>query len=134
MGGLPRLVHGMPVAGALAGAHAAERRSTLVEELDPVLDALERLVHVGLQADQHADRVLVGAAADPIGVAVRVTDDLPALRLGRLGEATLVDEEGGLLLRTGDDPLGFVLGLLDDPLTLGVDPLGGTDFFRDCDA
>ena len=35
----------------------------------------------------------------------------------------------GLLLRSGDDPLGLVLCLLDDPLALGIDPLGGADLF-----
>ena len=33
----------------------------------------------------------------------------------------------------GDDPLGLVLGLLDDPLALGVDPLGGADLLGDGD-
>ena len=57
-----------------------------------------------------------------------------ALLLGGLGEAALADEEGGLLLRLGDDPLRLLLGLLDDPLALGVDPLGGTDLFGHGDA
>ena len=63
----------------------------------------------------------------------RVGDDLAALGLGRLGQPALVDEEGGLLLGPGDDPLGLFLGLLDDPLALGVDPLGGADLLRDGD-
>ena len=58
----------------------------------------------------------------------------PALGLGLLGEAALVDEERRLLLGLGDDPLGLVLGLLDDPLALGVDPLGGADLLGDGDA
>ena len=54
--------------------------------------------------------------------------------VGRLGQAPLVDEEGGLLLGAGDDPLRLLLGLLDDPLALGVDPLGGADLLGDGDA
>ena len=54
--------------------------------------------------------------------------------VGRLGQAALVDEEGRLLLRPGDDPLGLFLGLLDDPLALRVDPLGGADLLGDGDA
>jgi hypothetical protein len=65
---------------------------------------------------------------------VGVGHDLPAQRLCLLGQPALVDQEGGLLLRPGDDPLGLVLGLLDDPLTLGVDPLGRPDLLRDRDA
>ncbi len=70
------------------------------------------------------------SSASSVGVA----DDHPALRLGRLGQATLVDQEGGLLLGPGDDPLGFVLCLLDDPLALGVDAFGRADLFGDGDA
>jgi hypothetical protein len=50
-----------------------------------------------------------------------------------LGETALVDQERRLLLGPSDDPLGFFLGLLDDPLTLGVDALGGADLFGYCD-
>ena len=64
---------------------------------------------------------------------MRLGDDVAALRLGRLGEAALADEEGRLLLGLGHDPLGLVLGLLDDPLALGIDPLGGADLLRDGD-
>ena len=35
---------------------------------------------------------------------------------------------------SADDPLGLFLGLLDDPLALGVDPLGGADLLGDGDA
>ena len=45
------------------------------------------------------------------------------------GEPALLDEECRLLLGPGDDALGFFLGLLDDPLALGVDALGGADLF-----
>ena len=61
-------------------------------------------------------------------------DDLAALALGRLGQTPLVDQEGSLLLGLGHDPLGFLLGLLDDPLALGIDPLGRADLFGDGDA
>ena len=62
-----------------------------------------------------------------------VGDDLSALSLGRLGQAALVDQEGCLLLGFGDDPLGLLLRLLDDPLALGVDALCGADLFGDGD-
>jgi hypothetical protein len=50
-----------------------------------------------------------------------------------LGQPALVDEERGLLLGTGDDPLCFLLGLLDDALALGVDALRGADLLGDGD-
>ena len=52
----------------------------LVEQRDALLDALERLDDVALEPDQDADRVLVGATADLVGVLVGVADDPPALR------------------------------------------------------
>ena len=67
-------------------------------------------------------------------VLVGLGDDPPALGLGGLGQAALVDQEGGLLLGPGDDPLRLLLGLLDDPLALGVDALGGADLLGDGDA
>ena len=63
-----------------------------------------------------------------------LVDDLAALGLGGLGEATLVDEEGRLLLGPGDDALRLLLGLLDDPLALGVDALGRADLLGHGDA
>ena len=65
---------------------------------------------------------------------MRVGDDLPALGVGRLGEASFVDQEGRLLLGLRDDPLRLFLGLLDDPLALGVDALRRPDLFGDGDA
>ena len=113
---------------------ALERGVALVEEGDAILDALERLDDVTLEAYEDTDRVLVRPAPDVVGVAVRGGQDLPALALGGLGQAPFVDEEGGLFLGLGHDPLGLGLGLLDDPLALGVDPLGGADLFGDRDA
>jgi hypothetical protein len=118
----------VPVLGALTEVRAAR-----VEEVDPPLDALERPDHVPFEPDEDIDRVFVGAAADLLGVGVGLGDDPPTLRLGLLGEAPLVDQEGGLLLRPGDDPLGLFLGLLDDPLALGVDPLRRPDLLGDRD-
>ena len=83
---------------------------------------------------RHVDGVLVGAAADLLGVLLGLGDDAAALGLGLLGQPALVDEESGLLLGTGDDPLRLLLGLLDDPLALGVDPFGGADLLGDGDA
>jgi hypothetical protein len=116
------------------GIIGAQQRSAFAQQGDAVLDALERLDHITLEADQDADGVFVGAAADLAGVALRRRDDLAALDVGRLGEPALVDQEGRLLLGLGEDALGLLLGLLDDPLTLGIDPFGGTDLFRDRDA
>jgi hypothetical protein len=65
---------------------------------------------------------------------VGLRDHPPALRNGDLQEATLVDQERGLFLRLGHDPLRLFLRLLHDPLALGVDALGGTDLFGDGDA
>ena len=45
-------------------------------------------------------------------------------------QPALLDQEGRLLLGAGNDALRLLLGLLDDPLTLGVDPLGGPDLLR----
>ena len=115
--------------GVLAGFVALDQGSSLVKERDPLLDALERLHHIALKADQDADRVLVSTAPDLIGVIMCVGDDRAALALGRLGQPALVDQERGLLLRPRHDALGLLLRLLHDPLTLGVDPLGGADLF-----
>ena len=71
-----RLAVGLVVGRSPVGR---ERGAPLVEQRDPLLDALERLDDVALEADQHADRVLVGAAADLVGVAVGVGDDRAAL-------------------------------------------------------
>jgi hypothetical protein len=65
---------------------------------------------------------------------VGLGDDPPALELGGLGQAALVDEEGRLLLGLGDDPLRLFLGLLDDPLALGVDALSRSDLLGNGDA
>ena len=45
------------------------------------------LVDVALEPDQHADRVLVGAAPDLVGGDVGLVDDPPALGLGGLDQA-----------------------------------------------
>jgi hypothetical protein len=104
-----------------------------IEQVDALLDALERLDDVALQPDQDVDGVLVGAAPDLLGVLLGLAYDAAAVGLGLLGETTLVDEERSLLLGTGDDPLRLFLGLLDDPLALGVDPLRGADLLGDGD-
>jgi hypothetical protein len=128
---------GRPAVLGLVGAVLpvrSEVRPAGVEEVDALLDALERLDDIALQADQHVDGVLVGAAANLLGVGLGFADDAAALGLGLLGEPALVDEERCLLLGAGDDSLRFLLGLLDDPLALGIDPLRGADFLGDGDA
>ena len=104
-----------------------------VEQVDALLDALERLHDVAFEPDEDVDRVLVRAAADILGVRLGLADDPPAVGLGLLGQPALVDQEGRLLLGLGDDPLGLLLRLLDDPLALGVDPLGGPDLLGNGD-
>jgi hypothetical protein len=128
---------GRPAVLGLLGAVlfvGAKVGSAGVEQIDALLDALERLDHVAFEPDQHADGVLVGPAADLFGVLLGLADDPSTLGLGLLGEPPLVDEERGLLLGAGDDPLRLLLGLLDDPLALGVDALRGPDLLRDGDA
>jgi hypothetical protein len=112
----------------------AEVRPTRVEEVDPLLDALERLDDVALESDQDVDGVLVGAPADLLRDLLRFGDDPAALGFGLLGEAALVNEEGGLLLGARDDSLGLLLGLVDDSFTLGVDPLRCADLLGDGNA
>jgi hypothetical protein len=72
--------------------------------------------------------------ADPLGDLLGLLDDPAALGLRGLRQPALPDEERGLLLGAADDACRLVLGLLEDALTLGVDPLGGPDFLWDRDA
>jgi hypothetical protein len=109
-------------------------RPSRVEEVDALLDALEGLDDVALEADEDVHGVLVRASADLLGVGFRLAQDPAALRLGLLGEAAFVDEEGSLFLGLRDDAVGLFLGLLDDPLALGVDPLGRPDLLGNRDA
>ena len=59
--------------------------------------------------------------------------DSCALLAGGLGQPALLDEEGRLFLGARDGALGLLLGLLDDPLAFGIDPLRGADLLRDRD-
>jgi hypothetical protein len=111
----------------------SEIRPTCIEEIDPLLDALQGLDDLPLEPDEHVDRIFVRSPADIFRVVARLGDDPAALGLRLLGQAALVDEEGSLLLGASDDALGLFFGLLDDALSLGVDPLGGSNFFRDGD-
>jgi hypothetical protein len=111
-----------------------QRRTALVQEADALLDALQRPLHVALEAFEHAHGVFVRAGADPLAVGMCVFDDPLALGLGRLGQAALVDEERRLFLGAADDALCFFLGFLDDAFALGVDPLRGANLFGDGDA
>lgn len=86
---------------------------------------------VRLEFGQDRRRVLVGALPDALRLELGPIQDPPPLILGGLGQAALLDQESGLFLGPSDDRLGFFLGLLDDPLTLGVDPFGCPDLLRD---
>jgi hypothetical protein len=109
-------------------------RPALVEKRDSLLDALEGLDDLPLEPDEYPDRVFVGAATNVVRVVLGLPNDSPTLHLGQLRETPLVDQEGRLLLGPGDDPLGLLLGLLDDALALGIDPFRGADLFGHGDA
>jgi hypothetical protein len=109
-------------------------RPALVEHRDALLDALQCLDDVAFEPDQDAHGVLVGPASNLVGVTLGVGDDAPALLVGSLSQAPLVNEECRLLLRPGNDALGLFLGRFDDPLPLGVDALGGPDLLGNGDA
>jgi hypothetical protein len=107
----------------------AELSPALVEESDALLDALQRVNDVALQADQDRDRVLVRAATDLLCLGLGAGDDPATLLVGRLRETAFVDQESGLLLGAGDDSLGLLLRLVDDPLAFRVDALRGANLF-----
>jgi hypothetical protein len=131
---LPVVVIGVAVVDGRPRWRRGQVRPALVEQGDALLDALQRLGYVALEALEDADRVFVRAGPDALGVIVRLGDDPPALELGGLGQAALVDEERRLLLGLGDDALGLFLRLLDDPLALGIDAFGRADLLGDGDA
>ena len=89
---------------------------TLVEQCQPALDALECLDALPLQVDQDALGVLVGTAADLLRLALAVADDLARALLGGTRQLALLDQVGRLLLGAGSDPLGLLLGTIDDAL------------------
>ena len=113
---------------------AVAPQAKLVEGDIDNAEFLARLMADPRLAFEHVDGVLVGAAADALGVGLGVGDDAAALGHGLLGQPAFVDEKRGLLLGTGDDPLRLLLGLLDDPLAFGVDPLRRADLFGDGDS
>src|SRR5687768_8360123 len=98
------------------GAVPVLRGVTLVKQSQTPLDALERLDALPFQSDQHGLRVLIGAGPDLVRLALAGGNDFRRLDLRGLGELALLDKECGLLLRAGEDALGFFLGALDDAL------------------
>ena len=86
-------------------------------------------ISIALELDQHAGRVLVGAAADLVGLALAVGDDLLGLDLRGARQLALLDQERCLLLGAREDALGLFLGTLDDALGFLVDALGLADLF-----
>lgn len=105
-----------------------EVRTSLVEDGDPLLDAGQGLADFEFKCLEHPERVIVGARPDQLGLRARLGEDLEALDFGSFEQPTLADEECCLLLGSAGNAAGLIVGLLDDPLTLGVDPLGGAHF------
>ena len=125
----------LPVLLALVDEYASPQvGAAFVEQRDPLFDALQGLNDLTLEPDEHRHGVLVGAAADLLGVGLRAADDALALVISGLGQATLIDQERGLFLGAGDDPLRLLLRLVDDPFALGVDSLCRTDLLGDGNA
>ena len=63
-------------------------------------------------------------AGSPSASAAGLLDDLRGALLRGARQLALLDEEGGLLLGTGEDALGLLLGALDEAARLLVDALG----------
>ena len=101
-------------AGGCASAPGRVVGVALVEHRDAPADALERLDALALEPDQHGGRVLVGAPPDLLRVAVALGDDLLRPDLRGTRQLPLLDQERGLLLGAGQDPLGLLLGALDE--------------------
>jgi hypothetical protein len=126
-------VLGIDAVARLGRDLASELGPPVLEHVDPLADAREGLLDLRLEGEQHLAGVAVGAGGDIASVRLRSGDDPPALGLGSLGQAPFADQEGRLLLGPARDPGGLLVGLLEDPLALGVDPLRRLDLLRNGD-
>jgi hypothetical protein len=117
---------GIPV-GGVAGVPG---RIALIEGGEAASDALEGLDALPLELDQDARGIGVRTLADVLGLRLTRLDDLARSKLSGARQLPLLDEEGGLLLRSREDALGLLLGALDQPARLLVDALGLPDLLR----
>ena len=101
------------------GRHAVRCRPvTLVQHVDPALDARQRLDALALEADQDASGVLVRSAPYLARLVLRLVEDLGGALLRGPDELSLLEHLGGLLLGTADDRLTLFPGTIGD--TSGV--------------
>jgi hypothetical protein len=107
---------------------------TLVEHVDPALDAGQGLDALALEADEDTGRVLVGTAADLAGLVLGAIEDLGRTLLRRPDELALLKHLDRLLLRPGDDRVTLLAGALGDSPGLLSDPPSLADFLRHGDA
>ena len=87
---------------------------TLVEHVDPALDAGERLDAFALEPDEDAGGVLVGAAPDLARLGLGVLDDLAGPLLRRADELALLEHLRRLLLGAADDRVPLLASALRD--------------------
>ena len=97
---------------------------TLVEHIDPALDAGERLDAFAFEPDEDTRGVLVGAAADLGCLVVRPVEDLGGALLSELDELALLQQLRGLALGTRGDLVGLLARSLGDAAHLLGDALG----------
>jgi hypothetical protein len=107
---------------------------TLVEHVDPALDAGQGLDAFALEADEDAGRVLVGAATDLASLVLGPIEDLGRALLRCPNELPLLEHLDRLLLCPGDDRVTLLAGALGDPPRFLGDPASLADFLRHGDA
>ena len=66
---------------------------SIIQQGQAALDALQRADALPFELDQHALRILVGAASDLVGLALTVGDDLSRANLCRASQLALLDQE-----------------------------------------
>ena len=107
---------------------------TLVEHVDPALDAGQGLDALALEADQDAGRVLVRTTTNLAGLVLGAIEDLGRALLCRTDELALLEHLNRLFLGPGDDRVTLLAGALRDPPGLLGDPPSLADLLRHGDA
>ena len=107
---------------------------TLVEHVDPALDAGQGLDALALETDEDAGRVLVGAATDLAGLVLGAIEDLGRTLLRCPDELALVEHLDRLLLGSGDNRVTLLAGALRDPPGFLGDSARLAHLFRHGDA